>query len=353
MAAPVVAGHSHGAFTAAALTGAASARPDFAGLADPRFEAAVLVSPQGAVGPGSWHGFYYNSPADHSWLNVTVPVLTIAGTLDNGLGMMTFEYRLDGFEWSPGGNKHAVVLRGVDHGDLVGGAPAVTGQTTAVDVAFADAYARGDATALAALRDVAGCQATHPLASEVYQRATGAAAGSGALRGTNGRDLLSGLSADDVMTGLAGDDTLDGGAGYDTAAMGNAGFRGVATATSGNRLTIISAAGTDTLFNIEVVTFADGRLVFDVHDPAARVLRLYEAALDRLPDQGGLNHWIDAVQDGQPLAALASFFLRSPEFGARFGDVPDIGAFVDQLYANVLGRAGDVGGRQFWVELAE
>ena len=60
LAAPVVTGHSHGAFTAAALTGAASARPDFAGLADPSFEAAVLVSPQGAVGPGSWHGFYGN-----------------------------------------------------------------------------------------------------------------------------------------------------------------------------------------------------------------------------------------------------------------------------------------------------
>ena len=154
------------------------------------------------------------------------------------------------------------------------------------------------------------------------------------------------------MTGLAGDDTLDGGAEYDTAAMGNAGFRGVATAASGNRLTIISAAGTDTLFNVEVVTFADGRLVFDVHDPAARVLRLYEAALDRLPDQGGLNHWIDAVQDGQPIAALASFFLGSPEFGARFGDLPDNDAFVGRLYSNVLGRAGE-GEDAFLGQLAE
>ncbi len=88
----------------------------------------------------------------------------------------------------------------------------------------------------------------------------------------------------------------------------------------------------------------------DTADPTARVARLYEAALDRLPDQGGLNHWIGAVQGGQPLSSLASGFLSSPEFQARFGDATaDTGASVDRLYQNVLGRAGETEGRAFWV----
>ncbi len=133
--------------------------------------------------------------------------------------------------------------------------------------------------------------------------------------------------------------------------MGNVGFRGVGVALAGGGVAMTSAAGTDTLANVEVATFADGRLVFDANDPAARVARLYEAALDRLPDQGGLNFWIDAVQHGQPLSGLASGFIASAEFQSRFGGATSgNGAFVDQLYQNVLGRAGEAGGRKFWVD---
>ena len=159
-----------------------------------------------------------------------------------------------------------------------------------------------------------------------------------------------GTAGDDTLTGSAGNDAMDGGAGYDTAAMGNAGFRGAGATWAGGNLTITSALGTDTLANIEVVTFADGRLVMDENDPAARVTRLYEAGLNRLPDQGGLNFWIDAVQGGQSLSGLAGGFIASPEFQARFGGATSSNdAFVDQLYLNVLGRAAEQGGRDFWV----
>ncbi len=166
-----------------------------------------------------------------------------------------------------------------------------------------------------------------------------------------GNDTVSAGAGDDTLVGGAGNDSLDGGAGHDTAAMGNVGFRGVGVGLLGGGVVMTSAAGTDNLASVEVVAFADGRLVFDADDVAARVARLYEAALDRLPDQGGLNFWIDAVQGGQPLSALASGFLASPEFQARFGGATgDNGAFVDQLYQNVLGRAGEAGGRKFWVD---
>ena len=175
-------------------------------------------------------------------------------------------------------------------------------------------------------------------------------AGNDRIDALAGNDTVNGGAGDDTLVGNAGDDSLNGGAGYDTVAMGNVGFRNAGPGGSGGGVTITTSLGTDTLSNVEVVTFADGRLVMDANDPAARVLRLYEAALDRLPDQSGLNYWIDAVQDGQSLSALAGGFLGSDEFRARFGGAADNGAFVDRLYANVLGRAGEAEGRKHWVD---
>ena len=164
-----------------------------------------------------------------------------------------------------------------------------------------------------------------------------------------GDDTVGAGGGDDTLIGGAGNDVLDGGAGFDTALFGDAGFRGANPRQSGGGLVVATAAGTDTLAAVEEARFADGRLVLNAADPAARVVRLYEAALDRLPDQGGLNFWIAAVQNGEPLSSLASGFLSSPEFRARFGDFADNGAFVDRLYQNVLGRAGEPDGRAFWV----
>ena len=123
---------------------------------------------------------------------------------------------------------------------------------------------------------------------------------------------------------------------------------------AGGELRVQRGDQTDTLAGIVEVRFADGRLVFDAGDPAARVARLYEAALDRLPDQGGLNFWIGAVQQGQALSGLAEAFLASPEFQARFGGAStSSGAFMDQLYQDVLDRPGEAGGRGYWVGILD
>lgn len=82
---------------------------------------------------------------------------------------------------------------------------------------------------------------------------------------------------------------------------------------------------------------------------AAKVARLYDAALDRLPDRGGFEFWVGALQKGEALSSLASGFLASEEFAARFGDASaDDDSFVERLYQNVLGRAGEAEGRAFW-----
>ena len=173
-------------------------------------------------------------------------------------------------------------------------------------------------------------------------------AGDDLIIGSDRNDALRGGAGDDTLVGGGGDDRLDGGAGHDTAEMGAIGFRGAHVAASGGAWTVASAAGTDTLSNIEAVAFADGRLVLDADGAAAQVVRLYAAALDRAPDGAGLAFWVGAAEHGHSLSGLAAAMLESGECRARFGHGADDGGFVDRLYRTVLGRDGDAEGHAFW-----
>lgn len=169
------------------------------------------------------------------------------------------------------------------------------------------------------------------------------------LYGLGGGDVLFGEGGNDTLVGGLGNDTLGGGEGYDVAAL-NYGRRGATVIRQGNGdVTVRAASGeTDTLRGVELAVFVDGRLVFDAADPAAQVVRLYQAALGRAPDQAGQNFWSSAIARGGALADLAEGFLSSAEFAARFPGAGDPGTFVNTLYGNVLGRAGEPGGVAFW-----
>lgn len=79
----------------------------------------------------------------------------------------------------------------------------------------------------------------------------------------------------------------------------------------------------------------------------AEAVRLYDTMLDRKPDLGGLDFWTHSLQNGTPLQAVADSFMRSPEWQARYG-TPDNLVFVETLYRNVLDRAGEPEGVNFW-----
>lgn len=88
--------------------------------------------------------------------------------------------------------------------------------------------------------------------------------------------------------------------------------------------------------------------VFDTTGTAGDVSRLYQALLNRGASDDGLNFWTNQVDNLQvPLTAIAAAIAASPEFIQRYGSLSDAG-FIDQLYHNVLGRAPDDSGRQFW-----
>jgi hypothetical protein len=97
------------------------------------------------------------------------------------------------------------------------------------------------------------------------------------------------------------------------------------------------------------------------------VALLYQGALGRTPDAGGLAGWIDltnnlpggtsnlynlsdvsANYNGN--LSIAGGFTNSPEFIAKYGTLNNI-QFVTQLYANVLDRAPDPAGLNGWIGL--
>ncbi|MFN8018646.1 MAG: DUF4214 domain-containing protein [Acidimicrobiales bacterium] len=80
----------------------------------------------------------------------------------------------------------------------------------------------------------------------------------------------------------------------------------------------------------------------------ARLLRLYVAYFNRPPDPDGFAYWQRQLDNGKGLINAAKKFAESSEFKRVYGTL-DNGQFIDLVYQNVLGRAPDASGRQFWL----
>ena len=78
------------------------------------------------------------------------------------------------------------------------------------------------------------------------------------------------------------------------------------------------------------------------------MLRLYWAVFDRAPDVPGARYWMDQLDRCRNLRNIAQFFTQSPEFDRLYGDVTNQ-EFVTLIYNNVLNRAPDTAGFNFWL----
>lgn len=174
------------------------------------------------------------------------------------------------------------------------------------------------------------------------------------IRGLAGADRLFGLVGDDLLRGDAGDDYIDGGPGRDIAVYGLARSQYQISRDGANGIVTVAARsgsdGADQLANVERLQFSDGWLALDFTGTAGQSYRLYQAAFDRTPDLPGLSFWIRALDQGRgDLVWAANFFAHSPEWLSRYGQT-STADFITRLYANVLDRAPDPGGYQFWSE---
>ena len=88
--------------------------------------------------------------------------------------------------------------------------------------------------------------------------------------------------------------------------------------------------------------------IWDADETAMQVARLYDATFGRHPDLGGLQFWTEKVESGSlALAGVARGFEGSAEFQAGYAGLDNAG-FVTRLYENALHRAPDAGGLANW-----
>ena len=170
------------------------------------------------------------------------------------------------------------------------------------------------------------------------------------LIGQNNSDYLAGAGGNDMLLGGGGDDHLDGGAGLDSAVFSGSKAGYTLTRNSSGMTAASAADGIDALINIERLQFTDKTLAFDLDGNAGQVYRLYQAAFDRVPDQGGLGYWINEIDRGTGLSQAAKGFINSAEFKALYGNNPSNAEFVTLIYDNVLHRTPDAGGYSYWME---
>jgi hypothetical protein len=114
---------------------------------------------------------------------------------------------------------------------------------------------------------------------------------------------------------------------------------------------VASRNGVTQLVNVERIKFSDTNLALDIAPTqnAGSVYMLYKAAFNRAPDAGGIGYWLAQKDSGKDIVtSLAQGFVNSPEFIAKYGANPSNASYVDKLYQNVLGRAGDSGGVTYW-----
>lgn len=150
--------------------------------------------------------------------------------------------------------------------------------------------------------------------------------------------------------GKAGNNVIQGSAGVDTVVVDapRAGFT-VQHTDTGHTVTDKSGkTGVNTLTGIERIVFSDGSVALDTAGHGGQAYRLYQAAFDRAPDATGNGYWIGRLDAGLSLRDVAGEFIQSAEFAALYGASPSDQAFVTALYDNVLHRAFDQDGFDFW-----
>lgn len=214
------------------------------------------------------------------------------------------------------------------------------------------------------------------------------------LRGGSGHDILNGGSGDDIISGDAGDDILSdeigdnfirGGNGIDTVTFLQSRAEYTITVESDGRVSVVTPFDPNGLTtvetDVEIFEFLDGTFERREFTPPARegsiasgnpgadgvfdeeeIALLYEATLDRVPDQAGLNFWINEAYGSAEFTVLdiAEEFYFSPEFEQLVGDEADSlsnAELVEELYFNVLDRTGlaaenDPDGFAFWLRAA-
>lgn len=124
-------------------------------------------------------------------------------------------------------------------------------------------------------------------------------------------------------------------------------FRDAPAATLSSYVALVGS-GAMTLEQVRTAIIDDPYTTNNV-DP---VIRLYQAAFGRVPEAASsIDFYADRLADGRMTpVTIAQSFAASPEFQLRYGtDTAPNAATITALYLNVLGRAPEAAGLQFYL----
>jgi hypothetical protein len=97
------------------------------------------------------------------------------------------------------------------------------------------------------------------------------------------------------------------------------------------------------------VRFDDFTYAMDIDGNAGMAYRLYQAAFNRTPDVRGLSYWIEAMDNGWSINAIAQEFVKSSEYRQVYGVNPSDNDTVSRYYRTGGGGAGAPAGIGVWV----
>ena len=173
------------------------------------------------------------------------------------------------------------------------------------------------------------------------------------LYGNELNNTITGRDGNDTIFADGGSDTIEGGTGLDTIkyTLTQANYT-LALGESSSTVTEISTGANDSFSTIERVVFSDKAVALDIGsgEVGGSCYRIYKAAFNRTPDEGGLGYWIGQMDLGKTLVEVSAGFIDSDEFRASYGTSPSNGEFLTKVYNNVLGRDPDSGGYDWWVD---
>ncbi|MDY0202067.1 MAG: DUF4214 domain-containing protein [Tenuifilaceae bacterium] len=81
-----------------------------------------------------------------------------------------------------------------------------------------------------------------------------------------------------------------------------------------------------------------------------QIIELYIATFNRAPDADGLAYWVSTIESsGWSLRQVSDSMFESAEVALNYPETLSNAEFLNQVYLNVLGRAGDGAGIDYWL----
>lgn len=93
-------------------------------------------------------------------------------------------------------------------------------------------------------------------------------------------------------------------------------------------------------------------MALDITTARQEIAKVYIAAFNRVPDQGGLDFWVNAYLGGTSLSTIANDFANSTEYKNKYQSYLANSEYVAAIYQNVFGRTVDSSGSSFLDERA-